>query len=102
MEIPSIHELQQAAREIVRTAKALGELESVPRKPPFESHLTFNNSALTPRLVRQQLEQKYSLEEEALATEEYRRPLKVAITAEVVCLVSIHGQVLHIWLNADC
>ncbi|CAK5284243.1 unnamed protein product [Mycena citricolor] len=66
MSVPSISELEQAARDVVNEARRDGSL-----------------SSLTPRIVRQKLELRFELDEGSLDVAEYRKPLKNAITAAV-------------------
>ncbi|TFK71436.1 hypothetical protein BDN72DRAFT_958112 [Pluteus cervinus] len=66
MDIPEIHELEEAAKEIVRAAGARGELET-----------------LTPRIIRAKLEKHFSLDDGSLGDEPYRSAIKDALKEAV-------------------
>ncbi|KAI5895545.1 uncharacterized protein SCHCODRAFT_01031472 [Schizophyllum commune H4-8] len=77
-DIPSLHELEAAARDIVRKAKKEGRLQcaySVYGWPDI-TDMSRSHSEVTPSSVRREIEKQFDLEREVLDDDEYKKPLK--------------------------
>lgn len=90
MSIPSLPELELAAKKIVWTARKEGNLKSVHScfNRFFGSHcvnVVFRDRRFTPRLVRSTLEEQFQLDEGTLGDAEFKSAIKAATKAALVC-----------------